>query len=108
MRLMQRIRVRVLWVLAGVLATAVGVIVWTTLPVWPVVGVAVATLVVAVNKLTTKISPETCYGCGLSLKDQPPGEHGRLCPTCGTINPGYHGWLASGEKPRDDAAEPDA
>ena len=90
---MHRIRTRVVWVLVGVVAMTIGVIVWTTIPAWPIVGVAVATLVMAINTISQKLSPDACYSCGVTLKDQPSSEHGKLCAACGTVNMRYDGWL---------------
>jgi hypothetical protein len=86
MRLLDRIRTRALWVVVAITATAVSVIAWTTLPAWPVVGVAVATLVFAVNTISSKLHADACLGCGQSLASQPRGEHGTFCPNCGQVN----------------------
>jgi hypothetical protein len=87
MRLLDRIRQRMLWTLVGVCATAVGVIVWTTLPAWPVVGVAVATVVLAVNTLASRVRHNTCLGCGGSIAGLVSSEHGVICPHCGVATP---------------------
>jgi hypothetical protein len=86
MRLLDRIRTRALWVFVGVVTTMIGVIVWTTLPAWPIVGVAVATLVIAVNSLTSRLQGDSCLGCGQSLANQPQSENGTFCPGCGLVN----------------------
>lgn len=85
---MDRIRTRALWIVVGIVTTAVGVIAWTTLPAWPVVGVAVATLYLAVHTVASKfsINAEVCLGCGHSLADQPSSENGTFCPGCGLVN----------------------
>ncbi len=71
----------------GVLATAVAVVVWTTLPAWPVVGVAVATVVLAVNALASRVKQDACWGCGEKIAGLPKSEHGVICPGCGSITP---------------------
>jgi len=88
-RLLDRVRVRVLWVVVGVAAMALGVIAWTTLPAWPIVGAAVATLVLAVNTLGRNVRQDSCMACGHHLAQQPRGEHGVACPGCGQVNQPY-------------------
>ncbi|MFO0832717.1 MAG: hypothetical protein U0637_12860 [Phycisphaerales bacterium] len=78
-------RRRVLWTVTGVAATAVAVVAWTTLPAWPVVGVAVATAVLAVNTLASKVRADACWGCGEKIAGLPRSEHGVMCPKCGAI-----------------------
>jgi len=84
---MQQIRRRVLWVVVGVAGTAVGVISLTTLPAWPIVGVAVAAVVVAVNGITSRLKTPICYGCAHDLTGIEAGEHGAICPGCGVVTP---------------------
>ncbi|MDX2131033.1 MAG: hypothetical protein SFY69_03140 [Planctomycetota bacterium] len=83
---MHRVRRRALWIVVGVGVTALGVIAMSTIPVWPVLGVAVATLAIALGSITRSVSPNTCLGCGHNLAGTPAGEHGRICPTCGSLN----------------------
>lgn len=78
-------RRRVIWTVTGVAATAVALVAWTTIPAWPVVGVAVATVVVAVNTLANKVKADACWGCGERIAGLPRSEHGVMCPKCGTI-----------------------
>jgi hypothetical protein len=87
---MHRIRRRVLWIAVGIGLTTLGVISVTTIPAWPVVGVAVATLALVVNGMASRLSQPTCLGCGGSLANQPRGEYGTICPSCGSVNQ----WLA--------------
>jgi hypothetical protein len=82
---LHKIRRRVLWIAVGVGLTTLGVISVTTIPAWPVVGLAVATLALVVNQMAAKLSSPTCLGCGNDLKGQPRGEHGTICPHCGSI-----------------------
>jgi len=82
---MHRLRLRALAILVGIGLTALALISLTTMPAWPIVGVAVATLAVCVHSLAYRVNPATCLGCGQSVADEPPGEHGRICRSCGTI-----------------------
>lgn len=85
--LMQRIRMRVMAVLLGTSLAAIAMISLTSLPAWPIVGVAVATVAVAVNKATSRLRSPVCWGCGRSIEGQSNGEHGVICPDCGTMTP---------------------
>ena len=83
---LQRLRLRSLWLLVGVGLTTLGVISLTAIPAWPVVGVAVAALALGLNNIAHRLSQPTCLSCGDSLSDAPRGEHGSICPKCGTIS----------------------
>jgi hypothetical protein len=83
---MHQVRRRILWIAVGVGLTTLGVVSVTTMPAWPLVGVAVATLAIAINHLAGRLSEPTCYGCGENLAGQPRGERGTICPHCGSIN----------------------
>jgi hypothetical protein len=83
---MHKVRRRVLWIAVGVGLTTLGVLSVTTIPAWPIVGVAVATLALVVNTVASRLSQPTCLGCGQNLTGQPRGEHGAICPSCGSIN----------------------
>lgn len=83
--------------------TALGVISITTIPAWPVWGVAVATVALVLNTLTREVSQTTCLGCGASLETAPTGAHGRICPECGSINERLVGTF-----PREDDEQPAA
>mgnify|MGYP000945125108 CR=1 FL=1 len=78
-------RRRVLWTLTGVAATAFAIIAWTTVPAWPVFGCAVATAVLVVNTLASKVKADSCWGCGERIAGLPRSEHGVICPKCGSI-----------------------
>lgn len=79
-------RRRALWVVVVFVVTAVGVITWTAMPMWPVIGVAIAATALVLNTITKDLSQDRCLGCGESIAQQPVGVHGRGCPKCGTIN----------------------
>ena len=83
---LHRIRLRVLAFLLGVTLMAIGAVSFAALPLWPVVGVAVAAAAFAVNSLTAKMAGPVCWGCGTDLDQITPGEHGRICPNCGSIS----------------------
>jgi len=83
---MHKVRLRVLWTVVGIGLTTLGVISLTAIPAWPIVGVAVATLALVVNGMTSRLRQPICLGCGGDLTNQPRGEHGAICPTCGTVS----------------------
>jgi tRNA(Ile2) C34 agmatinyltransferase TiaS len=85
--LMERIRLRVMAVLLGTSLAAIAMISLTSLPAWPVVGVAVATVAMMVNKVTSRLRSPVCWGCGGSIEGQASGEYGVTCPDCGTLTP---------------------
>jgi hypothetical protein len=84
---MYKIRLRVLGLLVGLMLAAVATISLTTIPAWPVIGVAVATLALAVNKMTTRLGQPTCWGCGSDLAQAEAGQYGVECPSCGSLTP---------------------
>lgn len=89
--LIHTIRRRVLAMSLGVSIAAVATISLLSLPVWPVVGVAVATIAWAVNSMTARLTPNTCWGCGTAIaQSAPAGEYGVICHLCGTINQTRH------------------
>ncbi len=83
---LSRIRRRTLWLVVGLGLTVTAVMSLTAIPAWPVVGVAVAALAFGVNNMAHRLSEPTCLTCGDSLRDAPRGEHGAICPKCGTIS----------------------
>jgi predicted RNA-binding Zn-ribbon protein involved in translation (DUF1610 family) len=62
----------------------------STLPWLPVVGVAVASVAVAVHKITSRLHHQhpMCLACGRDLAAEPQGVHGVVCPDCGAIHSG--------------------
>jgi hypothetical protein len=95
MTMVEKIRLRVLGLLLGLMLAAIATISLTTIPAWPVIGVAVATLAIAVNKMTTRLSSPICLGCGTDLAKAQPGQYGVECPECGTLTPrgAELGWM---------------
>lgn len=84
---MERIRLRALAILLGLGLAVVAMLSLTSLPAWPVVGFAVATVAVALNSVTQRLKSPVCWGCGGDIARLPSGEHGVTCPTCGTVTP---------------------
>jgi predicted RNA-binding Zn-ribbon protein involved in translation (DUF1610 family) len=62
------------------------VVVGFSLPLWAVVGAVVGTLLLTVNTMAAKLDTATCLGCGEDLTQEPAGEHGVVCPACGSIS----------------------
>ncbi len=90
---MHKIRRRALWIAVGVGITTLGVLSITTVPAWPIVGVAVATLALAINQLTSRLSQTICLGCGQDLSGQPLGEH--RAPSAPSAGPSRNGWAST-------------
>ena len=80
------LRLRALiWVVGIALATTAAILL--TSASWvPVVGVAIAAAAVSINKVAAKLSKPVCWGCGHDLTGVPVGEHGGLCPNCGSVH----------------------
>ena len=86
-----RIRRRALIMVVGIAMAAIATISLTTVPAWPVVGVAFAAVAVAMNSVASRlrVDESMCLGCGESLKDVSAGVHGAICPGCGAVNQPY-------------------
>ncbi len=84
--LIYRVRRRVFAMLVGISLAGVATVSVFSLPVWPVVGVAVAAAAWVMNSMTAKLPPNACWGCGQSLLNAPRGEYGAICDRCGSIN----------------------
>jgi len=84
---MHKIRLRVLGLLLGLALAAIATVSFTTWPAWPVIGVAVATLALVVNKMTTRLAQPVCWGCGADISRDTPGQYGVECPNCGSLTP---------------------
>lgn len=83
---MHRLRLRVLALIVGAAFTAIGIISFAAMPVWPVIGVAVAAVAVAFSSVTSRLAHPVCWGCGQDIATQPLGEYGATCPHCGAVN----------------------
>lgn len=84
--LLHRIRLRVFAVLVAATLAVVGAVSWAALPLWPVLGVAFATIAFAVNGMTSRLDQPVCWTCGADVSKQTPGEYGVICPECGSLN----------------------
>lgn len=82
---MQRLRMRMLAVVVGMVLAGVGVATAFTLPVLPVLGVAIAAAAVVVNQAAHRLIHPTCYGCGRDIASIDAGMYGVECPDCGVI-----------------------
>jgi hypothetical protein len=82
---MHKVRLRVLALLLGTALASIATAALTTIPVWPVVGFAVAAAAYGVNKITARLRQPTCWGCGKDLSREPAGSYGQICPKCGSI-----------------------
>lgn len=85
MNWMHRVRMRTLAFVVGLVLAGFGVAAAFTLPVLPVLGVAVAAAAVVVNQMAFRLSHPTCYGCGRDIASLNAGTYGVECPDCGAI-----------------------
>lgn len=85
-RWMRKLRLRVLAFLTGVGLAALAIVSFTSIPAWPIVGVAVACAAVAINSIASRLDQPICYSCGGDISKEPIGVHGRICRSCGAIN----------------------
>jgi predicted RNA-binding Zn-ribbon protein involved in translation (DUF1610 family) len=83
---MHKVRLRVLALLVATTVAAISLVSFAALPVWPVIGVAVATIALVVNTMTAKMNQPVCWGCGKSIANQPSGGYGVICPSCGSLS----------------------
>lgn len=85
---LQRIRLRVFAVMLGLALAALATVSLTTIPAWPVVGVAFAVAVAVINTAGQRFSvdQQVCLTCGVDVSKQPSGPHGVICPSCGGLS----------------------
>lgn len=83
---MRKLRLRALAYVLGLGLATMAMISLTSIPVWPIVGVAVACVAVALNSIGSRLDRPVCYSCGQDIGSEPIGVHGRICPGCGSIN----------------------
>ncbi len=105
---MHRLRLKVLAIALGVALTAIALISLTTIPAWPIVGVAFAAAAVVVNQMSSRLSGTICHGCGTDIAGVPGGQYGVTCPSCGHLTQtlAFSGKAAAPE--RGDDPSPDA
>lgn len=77
---MHRLRLKVLAIALGVALTAIALISLTTIPAWPIVGVAFAAAAVVVNQMSSRLSGTICHGCGTDIAGVPGGAVRRDVP----------------------------
>ncbi|MFZ4430464.1 MAG: hypothetical protein ACOYPS_08925 [Phycisphaerales bacterium] len=80
-----------MWLRTLALLLAVGLTVFTLVslaaaPVWPIVGVAVATVAILFNGISSRLDSPTCLHCGTDIKQEPGSQYGIICPRCGGLN----------------------
>lgn len=68
----------------------------------PIVGVVVAAATVAVQKGGARLGMNNCWTCGHDLAQEPPGEHGIVCPSCGSLHQFNPRLFAMGDQPDTD------
>jgi predicted RNA-binding Zn-ribbon protein involved in translation (DUF1610 family) len=81
-----KLRLRVFALVVAAALTVLGLASVVTVPIWPVVGVAFAAVALVVNRVASRLDGPTCLACGADLSDQALGEHGVMCPSCGSIS----------------------
>ena len=86
MNWVHKLRLRVFALLVAGTLAAIGIASVLSAPVWPVLGVAVAVVTLVVNRVASRLDSATCLSCGSDLASQPRGEHGIICPGCGSIS----------------------
>lgn len=86
MNWMHKLRLRAFALIVGTALGAFALVSWATLPLLPVIGVAVAVMALAMGSMTTKLGAATCLDCGADLSGKPAGVYGVTCPSCGAIN----------------------
>jgi hypothetical protein len=96
---LHKIRLRVLAYALGLVLAALAISSAFTIPAWPFVGVAVAAVVLVINRTASKLADHTCLGCGRDIADLPIGEHGKICPDCGAIS--VKADMVASHEPRD-------
>lgn len=82
----QRIRLKFFAALLATTLAVIGAVSWAALPLWPVVGVAVATIALVFNGMTSRLNEPVCWTCGEDLSRMQSGEYGSICPGCGALN----------------------
>ena len=83
---LHRVRLRVFALLVGTTLAVIGAVSWAALPLWPVLGVAVATVAFVFNGMTSRLAQPVCWTCGEDLPRQQGGEYGVMCSSCGSLN----------------------
>jgi len=95
-----KVRLRTFSLVAGIALAATAILLWTSLTPIPVVGVAVAAVVVTIHRGGHRLTQPVCYHCGQNLSGRPDTEHGILCPGCGALHQGRRMTLGNRPDPR--------
>ncbi|MEN1704734.1 MAG: hypothetical protein AAGJ54_04385 [Planctomycetota bacterium] len=83
----RKLRLRVFGVIVGGSLAVVTALSVASIPVLPVVGVAVITVAALVNGMTSKLAEPACRTCGApQTADAEVGVYGVICESCGAIN----------------------
>lgn len=98
-----RLRLKAFSVVLGIALATAAVIMWTPVGWIPAVGVATVATVVTISRIAQKLTKPVCYSCAKDLSDQPDGEHGIVCPSCGALHQGRRMALGRTIDPRVDA-----
>ncbi len=105
---LHKVRLRALALAVGIALCALGAISLTTIPVWPIVGVAVAFVAMGINHIAARLDQPVCLSCGADLTSQPTGEHGPICPSCGAVGTPDASTLKDVDSDVDDAGSKNA
>jgi predicted RNA-binding Zn-ribbon protein involved in translation (DUF1610 family) len=83
---LSRVRVRAAVFTLVIAGAAWAVVAFSALAWLPVVGVAMAAVVVGVNTFADRLTRPMCLSCGHELTGQALGPHGCVCPSCGALH----------------------
>ncbi len=83
---MGSLRAKVIMCVLGILAAGVGMIALIGGAWIPVIGGAIAAAAVTVYRVTHRLDKPRCMGCGQDMTGIPVGQHGAVCPKCGSIH----------------------
>lgn len=85
-RWIHRMWLRILALVLAAGLTAFGLISISAAPLWPVVGVAVATVALFWNSMTSRLDKPLCLNCGDELNQTVGTQYGIICKSCGCLN----------------------
>jgi hypothetical protein len=86
LRWIHKVWLRVIALLFAASLLVLGVVSVTAAPVWPIVGVAVATVAVMWTNITSRLDRPTCLHCGHDIENQPGSQYGIVCDKCGGLS----------------------
>ena len=82
---LHKLRLRAFGIVLGLGLAAFGIVSMTVLPAIPVFVGAFAVAALVVNKVAAQLSNTVCIGCCEKIGNEPIGQYGAICPSCGTI-----------------------